>query len=79
MQHSIMIELLRTNDIVLLSFAESLMKSAGIFYLVTDQNTSIAEGSVGAIQCRLVVEKERSKEAEQILIEAGLADELYHA
>lgn len=78
MQYSPMIELMRTNDMVLLSFAESLMKSAGIFYLLTDQNTSIAEGSLGAIQCRLIVEKKRSKEAKQILIEAGLADELYH-
>lgn len=36
-------ELIRTNDAVLLSFAESLMKDAGIHCLIADQAMSILE------------------------------------
>ncbi|MBH9974181.1 MULTISPECIES: DUF2007 domain-containing protein [Bartonella] len=71
-----MIELFDTNDIVLISFAESLMKSAGILYLVTDQNTSVAEGSLGAIRRRFLVDRESADEARQIMIDAGLEHEL---
>lgn len=78
MQHGVMIELIRTNDIVLLSFVESLMKSANIVYFVADRNTSMAEGSLSIIQCRFLVDAERQEEAKQILIDAGLVDELYH-
>lgn len=72
-----MIELIRTNDIVLLSFVESLMRSAGIVYFTADRNTSLAEGSLAAIQCRFLVEAQRQEEARQILIDAGLVNELY--
>ena len=41
-------ELLRTNDIVLISFVESLLKEAGITHFVADQNMSVIEGSLGA-------------------------------
>lgn len=71
-----MIELFATNDIVLISFVESLMKSAGILYFVTDQNTSVAEGSLGAIRCRFLVDQESAEEAREIMIDAGLAHEL---
>ncbi|CAM1639373.1 DUF2007 domain-containing protein [Bartonella sp. B10834G6] len=71
-----MIELFATNDIVLISFVESLMKSAGILYFVTDQNTSVAEGSLGAIRRRFLVDQESAEEAREIMIDAGLAHEL---
>lgn len=71
-----MIELFATNDIVLISFVESLMKSAGILYFVTDQNTSVAEGSLGAIRRRFLVDQESAEEARKIMIDAGLAHEL---
>lgn len=71
-----MIELFATNDIVLISFVESLMKSAGILYFVTDQNTSVAEGSLGAIRRRFLVNQESAEEAREIMIDAGLAHEL---
>ena len=44
-----MIELIRTNDAVLLSFAESLMKEAEIHYFIADQGMSILEGSLGML------------------------------
>lgn len=71
-----MIELIRTNDVVLLSFAESLMKDAGIHCLVADQGMSILEGSLGMLPRRLLVDEERADEARRILTDAGLGAEL---
>ena len=42
-------ELIRTNDPVTLSFAESLMKDAGIRCMIADQAMSILEGSLGML------------------------------
>ncbi|MFD1197791.1 DUF2007 domain-containing protein [Brucella gallinifaecis] len=71
-----MIELMRTNDSVLLSVAESLMKEAGISYFIADTNMSILEGSLGIIPRRFLVDKDRLNEARSILIDAGLEHEL---
>lgn len=67
-----MTELLRTNDAVLLSAIEALLKSAGIEHAVFDLNMSIMEGSIGVLPRRLMVETERAQEAEELLKEAGL-------
>ena len=69
-------ELIGTNDAVLLSFAESLMKDAGIHCMIADQGMSILEGSLGLLPRRFLVEDDRSEQARRILIDAGLADEL---
>jgi hypothetical protein len=71
-----MIELIRTNDVVTLSLAESLMKDAGIHCLVADQSMSVLEGSLGLLQRRLLVEEARSEEARAIFRDAGLGEEL---
>lgn len=71
-----MYELIRTNDAVVLSFSESLMKDAGIHCMIADQTMSILEGSLGLLPRRLLVEEDRADEARGILIDAGLADEL---
>ncbi len=71
-----MLELIRTNDAVLLSFAESLMRDAGIHCLVADQGMSILEGSLGMLPRRFLVEAERAQEAKRILVDAGLGGEL---
>ena len=71
-----MIELIRTNDAVLLSFAESLMKEAGIHCLIADEGMSILEGSLGMLPRRFLVESDREDEARRILTDAGLAAEL---
>ena len=71
-----MIELIRTNDAVLLSFAESLMKEAEIHYFIADQGMSILEGSLGMLPRRFLVEEGRAGQARRILSDAGLADEL---
>ena len=69
-------ELIRTNDPVLLSFAESLMKDAGIHCLVADQAMSVLEGSLGMLPRRFLVEEERADQARRILVDAGLGNEL---
>jgi hypothetical protein len=63
-------ELLRTNDIVRLSWTEALLSDAGIGCLVLDQHTSLTEGSIGAIQRRLMVD-ERDHERAEALIAAA--------
>ena len=69
-------ELIRANDPVLLSFAESLMKDAGIHCLIADQGMSILEGSLGMLPRRLLVASEDADAARKLLIDAGLGDEL---
>jgi hypothetical protein len=69
-------EIIRTNDPVLLSFAQSLMKDAGIQCLIADQAMSIMEGSLGLLPRRLLVVAEQEREARRILADAGLENEL---
>lgn len=69
-------ELIRTNDAVVLSFVESLMKDAGIASLIADQGMSILEGSLGLLPRRFLVADEDAEAARRILIDAGLEAEL---
>ncbi|WP_436642955.1 DUF2007 domain-containing protein [Microbaculum sp. FT89] len=71
-----MTELLRTNDMVLLSFVEALLKDAGIVCAVFDQNMSVVEGSLGVLPRRLLVDSEAVDEARRLLIDAGLEKDL---
>lgn len=67
-------ELLRTNDIVKLSWVTALLADAGIEALVLDQHTSILEGSAGAIPRRLMVVDDDYHRARSILTDAGELD-----
>ena len=69
-------ELLRTNDIVLISAIEALLDGAGIGHLVLDQHMSVMEGSIGLLPRRLLVEEDRHAGARTLLTEAGLGAEL---
>ena len=69
-------ELIRANDPVLLSFAESLMKDAGIPCLIADQGMSVLEGSLGMLPRRLLVDEAMADQARRILTDAGLGAEL---
>lgn len=68
-----MIELLRTNDAVVISFVESLLRDAGINFLVADQNMSIMEGSLGVLPRRVLVTEEQAEAARKLLKDAGVA------
>ena len=48
-------ELVRTNDIVLVSAIGALLDGANIHHLVLDQNMSIIEGSLGVLPRRILV------------------------
>jgi hypothetical protein len=63
-------ELLRTNDIVRLSWAEALLAGAGIECLVLDHHTSLVEGSIGAIPRRLMVAERDLRRAQTLVAEA---------
>ncbi len=71
-----MTELLRTNDPVLISAIEALLKGASIEYFVADQNMSVMEGSIGALPRRLLVSSEKISRARKLLTDAGLANVL---
>lgn len=60
-------ELFRTNNIVELSWAQSVLKDEGVESIVLDMHASIVEGSIGAIQQRLMVADEMHYRAEKIL------------
>ncbi len=68
-------ELLRTNDIVLISYAASLLDDAGIIHAVFDTNMSIVEGSLGILPRRLMVEPDQISRARYLLNAAGIGDE----
>jgi hypothetical protein len=67
-----MAELMRTNDPGLLSVVEGLLGGADIPFQVTDRNMSILEGSISAIQSRILVPDEREAEARTLLTDAEL-------
>ena len=71
-----MIELLRSNDPVLMSFADALLNEAGIQHAIVDQNMSVMEGSIGILPRRMLVVRNSHENARRILIEAGLEREL---
>ena len=73
-----MIELLRTNDIVLISRIEALMAEHEIGVLVADQYMSVLEGSCGFLPRRVLIDEEDLRRARMALHSAGLMAELRH-
>jgi hypothetical protein len=71
-----MVELLRTNDIVLISAIEATLAELGIKIFVADQYMSVMEGSVGFLPRRILIHADDVASARRVLIEAGLAQEL---
>ena len=69
-------ELLRTNDLVLISFVEALLRDAGIELFVADQDMSTIDGSLGMLQRRVLVHPDRLDEARTLLTDAGIGGEL---
>ena len=65
-------EVLRSNDFVIISFAQAVLRDAGIDYFVADLHMSAVEGSIGAFPRRLQVAAEDCTQARRVLGEAGL-------
>lgn len=60
-------EILRTNDPVLLNYAETVLAEAGIETIVFDNHMSIMEGSLGVLPRRLMVADDEASRAEYVL------------
>src|SRR3954449_11181336 len=75
-QETALRELVRTNDMVLVSAIGALLDGAHIHHLVLDQNMSVIEGSLGVLPRRILVHEEDHREAREVLTDAGLAHEL---
>jgi putative signal transducing protein len=69
-------ELVRTNDAVLISAIEALLKGADIAHMVVDQNMSVLEGSIGIFPRRILVSDNEIEAARRLLEDAGFANEL---
>jgi len=71
-----MIELIRTNDAVVISYIESLLRDAGIGFFVADQNMSVLDGSIGVLPRRIMVVDDDAEAARRLLTDAGFAKEI---
>jgi hypothetical protein len=67
-----MIELIQSNDPVLISFATSVLADAGIEHSTADAHMSVIDGSIGAITNRILVAEDQEDEARRVLADAGV-------
>ena len=71
-----MIELLRTNYLVLISRVEAILADSGIAVFLADRHMSALEGSLSFLPRRVLVAAEAEARARKVLKEAGLGPEL---
>jgi len=69
-------ELVRTNDAVVISAIEALLKGANIKHMIVDQNISVLEGSIGIFPRRVLVAEDQFDAARRLLTDAGFANEI---
>ncbi|MCR9215558.1 MAG: DUF2007 domain-containing protein [Proteobacteria bacterium] len=67
-----MSELLRSNDPVLISFILASLADEDIEAVVLDQHASVMEGSIGAIQRRVMVLSEDLPRAKRVLADLDI-------
>ncbi len=65
-------EIIRSNDPILLGFAQVLLRDAGLEAVLMDQNMSIMEGSIGILQRRLMVASDDLAQARRVLTDSDL-------
>ena len=58
-----MVEILRTNDLVLISVIESILKAERVAYFVADQHMAAVEGSLGFLPRRILVDAREERRA----------------
>ena len=71
-----MIELLRTNDLVLISRIQALLDEHEIGSFVADQYMSAMEGSLGFLPRRILIDEDDLSRARLAMHAVGLLDEL---
>lgn len=64
-------ELLRSNDLVHISWVRSVLDAAGIEHVLLDDHVSGVEGSIGAFPRRLVVPDDRLEAARTAIATAS--------
>ena len=69
-----MAELIRTNDVALISAVEALLTEGRIPYHVADRHTSALEGATNWIQMRVLVPDDRAPDAREVLTDAELGE-----
>jgi len=67
-----MLELLRSNDLVYLSFVEHVLDEEGIDYVRLDDHMSVLEGSIGILPRRIMVADDEIERAKRVLGNASL-------
>lgn len=68
-----MVELIRSNDLVLLSYVRALLQAEHIKFVGLDEHMNMMDGNIGAIPRRVMVDEASLKSARQLLTDAGLA------
>ncbi len=71
-----MIEIIRTNDLILISLVEAILTSERVHYFIADRHMSALEGAIGMLPRRILVEEVHAIRARRLLSEAGLEAEL---
>jgi len=66
-------ELLRSNDLVVLSWAQAMLEGAGIAAVVLDAHASAVDGSISAIARRVMVDDEDWARAKKVIDDAAPA------
>jgi hypothetical protein len=66
-------ELLRSNDLVHLSWAQAALSAAGIESVLLDDHISSIEGNIGAFPRRLMVRDDLLERARKVLAQAAQA------
>jgi hypothetical protein len=62
-----MVELLKSNDLVLISYVMHLLAEEGIEAMVFDEYISAVEGSIGAFPRRIMVDNDDLKRSKDLL------------
>lgn len=63
-------------NLVTITFAQAVLRDAEIESFLFDMNASVLDGSTALVQRRLMIIDEDEEEARELLIAAGLEDEL---
>ncbi len=71
-----MIELLRTNDLVLISYVRALLAAERIEAVGLDEHASVMDGNIGAVRRRIMVDDRDIERARQLLTDAELGHAL---
>jgi hypothetical protein len=66
-----LVEVVRSNDLVHLSWAQAMLQAEGIPFLLADAHISSVEGSIGAFPRRLLVLEEDLERARRVLADAA--------